>query len=71
MSGNPAGNILTRSDAIDAAHLMTSLVPGTGKRHVHFFSNCTRVKKNVFHTGPDRKLENCESVQQTLPFYLE
>ena len=48
-------------------HLMTSLVPGLGKRQLHFLATLEG-KKITLRAGPELKFENYESVQHRLQF---
>ena len=45
---------------------MTSLVPGLGKRKLHFFANFGGIK---LRAGTELKFENYESLQHILQFY--
>ena len=46
---------------------MTSLVPGLGKRQLHFWQ-LWRDRKITLRAGPELKFENYESVQHRLHF---
>ena len=48
-------------------HLMTSLVPGLGKRKLHF-CQLWRDRKIILRAGPELKFENYESMQHRLQF---
>ena len=49
-------------------HLMASLVPGLGKRKLHFFFQLWRDRKIILRAGTELKFENYESVQHRLQF---
>ena len=66
MSGNFVGNTLTQSNQSKLTHLMTSLVPGLGKRKMHCFFQLWRDRKIILRAGTELKFENYESVQHRL-----